>query len=75
MEGTYLGRMVYERYGFVVMYIAEMRFEKAPSRGEEWVRLVKELEGVPIAVMWRPAGGKYVKRETVVPWEGAPRKD
>lgn len=74
VEGTFLGRKVYERYGFVVMHIAEMRFENQ-SPGEEWVRLVKELKENPIAIMWRSAGGKHVKGETVVPWEGAPRKE
>lgn len=74
VEGTYLGRRVYERYGFAVMHISEMHFEN-PSPGEEWKRLVKELLENPVAIMWRPVGGKYVKGETVVPWEGAPRKE
>lgn len=56
------------------MHMSEVHFESS-SPGEEWVRLVKQLEENPIAIMWRPAGGKYVKGETVVPWEGAPRKD
>ena len=56
------------------MHKSEMHFEKS-SPGEEWVRLVKQLEENPIAIMWRPAGGKYIKGKTVVPWEGAPRKD
>ncbi len=74
VEGTFLGRGVYERYGFVVMHIAEMHFEN-PSPGQEWVRLVKQIMENPVAIMWRPAGGKYVKGETVIPWEGAPRLD
>ena len=56
------------------MHISEMHFKKS-SPGEEWIRLVKQLEENPISIMWRPAGGKYVEGETVVPWEGAPRKD
>ena len=74
VEGTFLGRGLYERYGFVVMHLAEMEFGNEHG-DEEWVRLVKQLRENPIAIMWRPAGGKYVNGETVVPWEGAPRKE
>ena len=73
VEGSYLGRSVYERYGFVMMHVAEMKFHNE-SPGEEWSRLVKDLQANPVAIMWRPVGGKYVHGKTVVPWEGAPRK-
>jgi hypothetical protein len=72
VEGSYLGRTVYKRHGFVVMHFAEMSFENA-STGEDWARLVKDLQKNPVAIMWRPAGGQYVEGETVVPWEGQPR--
>ena len=72
VEGTYLGRKVYERYGFGVMHMAEMAFENA-SLTAEWRRLVENMRANPCAIMWRPLGGNYVKGETVVPWEGAPR--
>ena len=74
VEGSYLGRRVYETYGFAVMHIAEMNFETTLP-GEDWVRLVNGLQANPVAIMWRPAGGKYMKGETVVPWEGKPRGD
>ena len=74
MEGSYLGRRVYETYGFAVMHIAE-NFETALP-GEDWVRLVNDLQANPVAIMWRPAGGKYLTGEAVVvPWEGKPRGD
>ncbi len=76
VEGTYLGRKVYEKYGFVMMHMAEMVFlESNESPGQKWRHMVKDMQNNPTAIMWRPAGGKYVKGETVVPWEGTPRKD
>ena len=74
VEATYLGRSVYERYGFVMMHIAEMSFHRE-CPGEEWQRLVKDMHTNPIAIMWRPAGGRYIPGKTVIPWEGTPRQD
>ena len=74
VEGTHLGRKVYERYGFVVMHMAGLKFETpSPSPTAEWRRLVEDMQANPCAIMWRPIGGKYVKGQTVVPWEGRPR--
>ena len=72
VEGTYLGRKVYERCGFAMMHIAEMFFQNELP-GKEWTRLVEDMQSNPVAIMWRPVGGKYIEGETVVPWEGAPR--
>lgn len=75
VEGTELGRRVYERYGFAVMEVAEMAFEKPQGEvSEEWERVAKELREKPCALMWRPVGGRYVRGETVVPWEGKARR-
>ena len=57
---------MYERYGFAMMHLAEMKFDDE-SPGEEWWRLVKDLQANPAAIMWRPIGGRYVHGETVVP--------
>ena len=73
VEGTYLGRKVYEEYGFVMMNIAEMKFHH-PSPGPESLRWVENKQAKPIVIMWRPTGGKYIKGETVIPWEGAPKE-
>lgn len=73
VEARHMGKGVYERYGFVVMHIVDWRFENA-APNDEWKRMVEELHKYPLAVMWRPEGGKYVKGETVVPWEGSPRE-
>ena len=72
VEGTYLGRKVFERYGFAVMHMAEVRFEH-PSPTAAWTRLVENMRANPCAMMWRLVGGRYVKEETVVPWEGKPQ--
>ena len=75
VEAAYLGRVVYERHGFVVMNILGLGFQlRDESPGDEWLRLVRHMEENPVAIMWRPVGGNYVQGETVVPWEGAPRK-
>ena len=62
VDGSYLRRRVYETCGFAMMHIAEMNFETA-SPGEDWERLVNDLQANPVASMWRPAGGKYMKGE------------
>ncbi|KAL2048371.1 hypothetical protein N7G274_000282 [Stereocaulon virgatum] len=72
VEASHLGRTVYESHGYVVMHIAERNFENVSSE-KDWVRLVKDLQTKPVAVTWRPAGGRYVKGETVVSWEAQPR--
>lgn len=43
VEGSYLGRSVYERHGFVKMHVAEMDFHNE-CPGEEWKRLVKDMQ-------------------------------
>ena len=73
VEGTYLGRSVYERNGFVVMHKVDSKFETS-NPGQEWLRMVVEMRENPVAIMWRPAGGLYVEGSTVVPWEGKPRE-
>ena len=73
VEGTYLGRNVYERYGFVVMHKVDSTFETL-NPGQEWSRMVGEMRENPVVIMWRPAGGKYVEGSTVIPWEGKPRE-
>ena len=74
VEGTYLGKPLYEKYGFVVVEYKHMEFENE-NPSEEWKRIVHDLQANPTATMWRPKGGKYEKGKTVIPWEGKPRDE
>jgi len=73
VEASVMGKSVYEKHGFVVMSVPELKFEN-PHPSEEWKRLVQGLRAEPPTLMWRPSGGKYEAGKTVIPWEGKPRE-
>lgn len=72
VEASTMGKPVYEKYGFVVVDVLEMKFEN-PNPSEEWKRFVQRLQAESPALMWRPIGGKYEAGKTIIPWEGKPR--
>lgn len=67
VEATAEGRPCYEANGF--RYISTFHIDPTknnPSR--EWLALEKELRTpIPLFLMWRPVGGKFVEGETEVP--------
>ena len=72
IEATDMGRPVYEAMGFTYMGINawEPPHKENNEKSERW-RELEEFFQTPIATytMWRPKGGRFVKGETVVPWE------
>lgn len=67
VESTDDGKPLYAKHGFEYMNDFEL-CATPPEQVDELVRLQQQLyfHG---HFMWRPVGGKYVKGETVVPWE------
>lgn len=68
VEGTELGRPLYEAFGLAVMYVGHLdAYEREMS--DEWRKLEREFLPMHWYFMWKPAEGVYEKGKTVVPWE------
>ncbi len=68
VEGTELGRPLYERFGLAVMYVDHLdAYEREMS--DEWRKLEREILPMHWYFMWKPAEGVYEKGKTVVPWQ------
>lgn len=67
VESTDDGRALYAKNGF--QHMNEFVLEPtAPEQTEELLKVQRDLyfRG---HFMWRPAGGRFVEGETIVPWE------
>ena len=68
VEGTDLGRPLYESFGLTVMSVAHLdAYERNMS--DEWRKLEREILQMHFYFMWKPAEGVYQMGKTVVPWE------
>ena len=68
VEGTDLGRPLYEAFGLTVMSVAHLdAYERNMS--DEWRKLEREILPMHFYFMWKPAEGVYQMGKTVVPWE------
>ena len=65
VEGSYLGRKVYERYGFNVLHIVDTKYENT-SPGKDWLRLVEDLQANPCAIMWRSVSENHAEKSPLV---------
>ena len=61
LEGSTLGRLVYEKFGFRSLFRLDFDAHKLDS-SEEWRRAEFEMKPPPYHAMWRPPRGR---------WEGA----
>lgn len=68
VEGTDVGRPLYERFGLTVMYIDHLDAYD-PNASDEWRKMEREILPMHWYFMWKPAKGVYQKGKTVVPWE------
>lgn len=68
VEGTDVGRPLYERFGLTVMYVDHLDCYE-PNAGDEWRKMEREILPMHWYFMWKPAEGVYQKGKTVVPWE------
>ncbi|KAK3167520.1 hypothetical protein OEA41_010647 [Lepraria neglecta] len=67
VEATAEGRSCYEANGFRYMHTFHMDPTKN-NPSPTWLALEKELQTpIPLFLMWRPKGGKFVEGETEVP--------
>lgn len=72
LEASSLGSGLYLQYGFVVVEHPTLIFH-SENPSTDWLGLVRDIQSHPIAIMWRPKGGKYVEGRTIIPWLGKPR--
>ncbi|TGO59602.1 hypothetical protein BOTNAR_0159g00010 [Botryotinia narcissicola] len=77
LEGSSIGTPLYLRSGYVPIVKPVIVFTppnqiKKPS--EDWRNIVRSLHAETISIMWRPPGGVYTEGETILPWEGKPRR-
>ncbi|KAI1116643.1 hypothetical protein F5Y14DRAFT_458702 [Nemania sp. NC0429] len=73
LEASSLGVGLYLQYGFIVTEYPTLVFS-SDNPSPDWLGLVRDIQSHPLAIMWRPKGGKYVEGKTVMPWQGTPRK-
>ncbi|GAB1192734.1 hypothetical protein APSETT444_001929 [Aspergillus pseudonomiae] len=74
LEATEMAVALYQKYGFVAIARPRMSFSEDQRRSAQGRRLIYEIQTHPVWIMWRPAGGEYRDGETVLPWEGRPRR-
>ena len=68
IEGTDIGRPLYESFGLRVMYVDHLdSYRRNPS--DEWRKLEHEILPQHWYFMWKPKDGVYEEGKTVVPWE------
>ncbi|KAL4955391.1 hypothetical protein BDW69DRAFT_182588 [Aspergillus filifer] len=86
MEGTEFSTPIVQRYGFVhvakhdlgstMRAYAKKKREDKPGWGQD-AKVDTTIEAIgkaSVIILWRPKKGLYVEGVTVLPWEGAPRK-
>lgn len=67
VESTLDGKPLYESCGFVTMNGFELK-PTPPEETEELKKLQQDLCFYGY-FMWRPVGGVFEKRKTIIPWE------
>ena len=72
LEATVFSKPVLQRYGFMPVRNAKMNFPKKDA-SEQWNRMVRELQEVPVGIMWRPRGGVLKEGENVIPGKEYPK--
>jgi GNAT superfamily N-acetyltransferase len=66
MEGSSLGKILYEKCGYQVLF--KLTYDVARREmTDQWRKITHELTPPPFHLMWRPANGAW--EDARMPWE------